>query len=438
MQAIADEITCSVCDKKQKAKLTRGGNLRVPRGWKRFSDAVYCPDCKNERYRLRAVTFPVASVDGEWKEFCDALKDAWGRSTRLANWSVRQMLLADSDRGPGDEKMSPMPTVNLYDRWQDQHEREGWDGAAAAANALMHAVESKYREKRYDVLWLNKDRPPRYTYPYPYPVHNAAWKAEYVEITGKDGQTMRTPAITAQIGGRRWTIHLRGGPQRWRQLASFAQIVSGEAIKGQLDIYRVAAGTGSHRRTIREKMPGGGQTKRSRIMVKLVAYLPRSAAPEGREGILTVRTGRKALIVASVSPDERPWLYHANHVRRLIYEHNRKLQAINDDLKAEARPASPALRDRLDAMCYRHRCRIDSELRRLASMVAKYAVRRKCADLVYNDSDHRYFSDGAPWDTLRRYIAEACDREHVDFRLASGEVVESDSHVEIDSSGDGE
>jgi hypothetical protein len=186
---------------------------------------------------------------------------------------------------------------------------------------------------------------------------------------------------------------------------------------------------------LRAKSPGGGQTTQSRIMVKLVAYLPKPALVAGREGICEVRTGRKALLVASVPGRDRPWLYHADHLRRHIHEHQRNLQSISDDLKAEARPASPALRERLDAMCHRHRCRIDSELRRLAAMVAGYAARSKCAAVVYNDADHRYFRDGAPWDKLRRYMEEACDKAQLDFRLASGEMIERENDAVSDVSG---
>src|SRR6266702_4513974 len=104
------EMTCSGCQKVQTVRATPKGE-RVPRGWQRLAASVYCGECWTKRYRLRAVTFPVAEVLGDvpWSEFTDALKQCWGLSTSLANWAVTELAKADTVRTPDQHKLAVMP-----------------------------------------------------------------------------------------------------------------------------------------------------------------------------------------------------------------------------------------------------------------------------------------------------------------------------------------
>lgn len=429
-------IKCSTCPKTASVKLTPSGAPRTPVGWKRIGEQALCRDCKSKTYRLRAVSFPVARViGGEWKDFSLALRDAWGRSTRLANWAVRQLLLADSERKADEEKISAMPKVNLYKLWQENCERGDWTGGASSANAILHAVEAKYRKKRYEVIWLNSDQPPRHKFPLPYPVHNKDYTLSYAETEGEDGQKMQVPVVICNLGGKRWTIQLRSGFQFKKQMNDFADLMAGGALKGELAIYRRRS-NGSHRRTASDKVPGGGQRTSYRIMVKIVGHFLRTESSRKTLGSLVVRTGKKALLVAVCAEDKKPWLYHADFLRRVIYEYERKRQNISDDMKAENRPASKALRERTAKMAYRQKCRLDTEVRRMAAMLVNYAVRRKVGRLEYSDDDQRYFQV-FPWNTLRDYVSQACDKQDVEFVLASGEVVESERSVESDATVDG-
>jgi hypothetical protein len=169
-------------------------------------------------------------------------------------------------------------------------------------------------------------------------------------------------------------------------------------------------------------------------MVKMVSYLPRPETTAARSGMLSVRTGHKALLIAEAEGDKRPWCYHADQLRGLVKRHERRLQYIADDLKAEARPASKALREHLRTICYRQRCRLDSEIRRMSAMVVKYARRRKLAQIGFRDEDRRYMPT-FPWDMLRRYLAEACDREGISYSLASGAAMNGGGHSENDVNG---
>jgi hypothetical protein len=381
----------------------------------------------------------VASVlTGTWQEFREALAAAWGQSTRLANWAVTELAKADVQRAAADTKLAPMPEVKLYQLWQDHYERDAWTGAAQSANAILRGVELKYRRQRLDVIWRGAAVLPRQRYPYPYPVHNAAWQAAWSEYAGSDGHTSRVPAVSVPLGGKRWTLRLRGGSERRRQLASFGQIVSGEAVAGELALYRVRASNGCHRPTAAERAPGGGAKVQYRIMAKLVAWLPRPLAEpvglspanagsiedqlraiqrRGRQGALEVRTGRNCLFIALAPGREEPWLLHADHVRRWIARHRVQLQHIADDTKAERRRPRREKRqllDRLDVLTHRQHRRLDTFCHTAAKILVAWAERCNVAELCYDDRESRYFSE-FPWYQLRQLIESKCEDTAIDF-----------------------
>ena len=414
---MALSVTCTACQKQVATKKTARGNLRVAQGWKRVdAETLLCPACRAKRLRLRAVTFPVATVIGaEWKEFTDALRVCWARSTELANWAVRQLLLADSERRAGDAKLAKAPKYELYRKWQDFHDRAAWSGAAQSANCLLRAVEQKFRKKRYALLWLNSEAPPRAKYPQPYPVHNASWKAEYHETVGETGQVMKVPVVSVVLDGTRFVLKLRSGFTRSRQLKAFAQLASGEALRGELAIYRQRSFS-AHRRT----------DGTSRIMVKMVAHLPAPLTERTARGVFEVRTGRKALLVGMAPGRDKPWLYHSFWLKQAIYNYDSKRQRLADDLKAERRPASQRELAWLRDAAMKMNRQIDSGCRLMARMITQYAVRQGLAEVAYDDSERRYFSR-FDWGKLARYLSEAC--ESADVKLTRAEVVETETSL---------
>ena len=51
---------------------------RLPSGWKRRADRVFCSACWRKNYVLRAVTIPVASpLDCTWPELNEVLHEMW-------------------------------------------------------------------------------------------------------------------------------------------------------------------------------------------------------------------------------------------------------------------------------------------------------------------------------------------------------------------------
>jgi hypothetical protein len=444
---LANVPACEGCGKASGLKLTRGGNPRLPRGWKWHHNEAgelicFCSDCWRQRYKLRAVTFPVAEVlNGEWKEFTDALKACWGLSTSLANWAVNELAKADTPRLPGDEKLAAMPKVGLYQLWQQHHQRSAWTGAAQSANCLLRGVELKYRSQRLDVVWRNKAVLPRYRYPVPYPVHNATWEPSYQEYTGTDGQVSKVPSVSVPLGSKRFLVRLRGGYERARQLAAFAKIISGEAIRGELALYRVRGSLGDHRSSVSERHPGGGARVSYRIMCKLVAWLPGGERVKDRSGTLEVKTASNALWVAFAEGRENPWMLKANYVRRWIMAHRWKLQAIATDTKAERRRPKKRrlqLNEYLDKITHRQRNRLDTFCHTAAKMLAFFAHRQNVAEVVYDDRNKKYFQGEFPYFKLAGLLKQKLDEFGIVFRQAASDTngsAESESNGDDDGNG---
>ncbi len=415
-------IQCDGCKKELAARPTKKGEAKLPRQWKRIHDMIYCPACKKSLYRLRAITLSIDTVlDGEWADFRDALTAAWGRSTRLANWAVRMLLRADGERASTHERLADVPFTmpNLYELWNETPhlERPEWNGSAIEAGSLLNAVASKYRKARLGMIWRSEERPPRMTYPVPYPIASKSWQAEYVDITDRTGKARRVPVVNIPLGGRRWQVALSGDAKRFRQLQAFAEIVSGAAVKGEAALYRVRSSQGAHRRTGKEKAAGGGPTFQVRYMMKLVAYLPATEKRKTRKGVLEVSTGSRALLLALSPGRDRPWVYHADHLRRLIFQHERQRQHLADDLKAEHRPMTPSLHGRLDVICHRHRCRMDSELRRIVACVVGVARRAMLGKIAYDDREHGFIRSLRifPWAVLRRFMQEGAANAGLEY-----------------------
>lgn len=425
------EAKCSKCQNRQKAAVTKLGAVRTPRGWKLHLGQLHCSDCWHKSYRLCAVTFPVRGpIGAEWKDLREALSAAWSRSTHLANWAVSELARADSFRKPGETKLAKAPTVNLYQLWQQHFEREQWGGAAQSANAILHGIQGRYMKRRYNVLWLQDESLPNVRYPYPYPVHNKAWKAEYHELEGPNGGKTKVPAVSVVIGDRRWLLQLRGGPERRRQLKAFAQIADGTAISGELAIYRQRSSLGAHRATMTDRNGSGGGAKfQSRVMLKLVAWLPREAQRIPAyilEKTLKVRTGTHCFLVAEC--EGRYWTLRNNQVRGWVRAHARKLQYMADDSQFERRHPRRKRRqtlDHYDKICDRYAKRIKTHKDEVAAWLIMHAIRCRAGRIVF-DGSVRSYCEGYPWDGLRDQIAHNCDKNAITFQLASTDVVKED------------
>lgn len=384
------EVVCSVCVRSVAAN-------RLPRGWKR-TDAIYCDKCWKERYVLRAVTMEVLRPIGEgigWDELRTVLRNSWGQTTGMTNWIIGRMFAVDTVRTPQDEKLGKFQFDGkpLYAEC-----RVKWpDFRPTSLASLMNSLQSKYRKKRYEVLWTGESSLPSARYPQPYPVHNREWKPMFVPA-GKEGGDL-VPAVEVPLVGGKMLLQLRQGKD-WRgQVADFRKFVSGEAIKGELAVLRKrVGGNGSDHGNGLVDRDEGKQRAMYRVMVKMVGWFPRMVRSVVH-GSLLLRRDVHALLVACKETDNglgvvRTW--HWDHLRRWAAEHRRQLQRWSDDCKAEQCRGAVSFASRREAACRKYHNRMECAQKELAHQIAKLCYRQRVAELVYDDTDYGYFS-GMQW-----------------------------------------
>jgi hypothetical protein len=393
-------MTCCTCQRLGKTE-------RLPHGWKRLGECVYCDRCWRERYTIRSVAMPVAEPIGvEWADFRDALKQGWAQATTAANWMMTELYARDIRRN-GEDKMPPMGRVYLYPEARLRFPCL----APQTVVSIENAVQAAYRAARYEVVWTGARSLPTYRYPLPLPVHNQSWEATIAE---------ERPVVRVRLGDRWWELRLKGGPRfRW-QTEAYRQIVSGQATRGELALYRVRAHDGKL-----DGRPNGDQRVRYMVVCKMVAWLPRAAHRDDHTptGVLRVQTANDMLLVALNLKDERAWRYHGDHLRRWSAEHRRALQNFADDQKAEQRPV-PSFADRRSAAALKYRNRTRSAIREIAAQLVGYAARRGFAAIAYDDSVTGFCPE-FPYSALRDQIRTKCDEQGLEFEH-SNEIAESE------------
>jgi len=103
-------LKCVKCAREHQAT-----GKRLPHGWKRWREELYCGDCWGSLFVLRAISVPIAEpLDTDWKGLRTALRLMWRQTTQASNWIITELWARDVRRRPGDEKMPAMPATYLY------------------------------------------------------------------------------------------------------------------------------------------------------------------------------------------------------------------------------------------------------------------------------------------------------------------------------------
>ena len=409
---MSQTIHCTACGTERTVKPTRSGLARLPRGWKRVAQEVLCGECKGARFRLCAITMPVIGpISCDWPTLRALLRQCWAESTRLANWITSECYVRDVRRHPGLEKLSPWDAPYLYP------ETSTFAVPCQTRAAMEQTLKARYRAIRYQLLWTNEVSLPTYGYPYPFAVPNQAWRARLE--TGQDGSS-EFPVVEVALPGGRVGLRLAGGRDYRRQLGAFRQLVSGEAIAGELSLYRVPARESDGRNGV----PASGPSRPLyRVLCKMVAYLPRKPTkpPEG-ERVLSVRTDAESLLLALDVEGEKLRAWHGDQVRDWCFQHQRWLARMADDSKHERRRPKRRRRRVLhdyESRGTKHRHRVRTWIGQTAAELVGLARRRGCTVLKYDDRDQRFVST-FPWSLLRATVERKCLDEGVRFEHAGG------------------
>jgi hypothetical protein len=406
-------IQCVMCGASRRQPRTHAGRPRVPAGWKILGERAYCRTCKRQAYVLRTITMPIAGpLEHSWAELREALRASWAASTACANWMTTELYLRDVRREPSMTALPKMPPVYLYPAARQRFPVL----SAAAVVALERELQAKYRAVRYELLWTGWRSLATHRYPYPLPISAAAWSLE--SSNGAWHAAFR-------LGDRRWTVRLRGGPSMRYRSDGLRQILDGTATRGALAIYQRPAHAGDHR-------PEGAGAK-TRVMVRMPAWFPRDEARDV-SGALHVHTDPAHFLVA-VDSDQSPWTVNADHVRRWVMAYDRQRQRLIIDFEAHrhAKQMQHGIRERLEQLADRHRHRMTTWAHAVSRQLIDHAVRRRCAAIVYDDTERQYVRS-FPWDWLRQRVqekAEAAGLSFSDSRRDAGVLTAIDTDEDV-------
>jgi hypothetical protein len=347
----------------------------------------------------------VEPVGVEWRDFREALKEGWAQATAAANWMMTELYARDVRRN-AEDKMPPMARVYLY----PEVRRRFPQLAPQTVVSIEQRVQVAYRAARFEVVWTSAASLPTYRYPMPLPVHNQSWETTMPQ---------ERPVVRVRLGDRWWELRLKGSPRFKRQTDAYRQMISGEAIRGELALYRVRSQDGKL-----ADRPNGDQIVKYTVMCKMVGWFPREGQSAARErsSVLRVRTADEMLLVALGAGDEPIWRYHGDHVRRWSAEHRKLLQNLADDQKAEQRPV-PSFADRRSTASVKYRNRMCTAIQEITAQFVGYAVRRDFSAIEYDDSVTGFCPE-FPYAALRDQIRTKCDGVGLGFRH-SNEIAES-------------
>lgn len=393
----------------------KSGEPALPHGWKRrpTDGAAVCGDCWRRRYILRAVTFSVAGPVGRtWAELRPVLKTCFTASTTVANAVVLELAKTDCARTAGMAKLPAHPRPYLYPLVR----QVAPEMDSTTASALLRAVERKYMAIRHQVVWLRKAALPLYRYPTPYPVHNRTWRAE----VGAGGEAL----VSLRLGGERWTLRLSGGPAFRHHRRAHQKLVDGVAVAGELALYEVPSGGGDHR-------PQGTAT--TRLMCKMVLWLPRDVVPRERSGTMHVRARPDLFLTVETAGSGYLWTINGDWMRQAIVGHSHALQKLREDVKAEkrlTRSRGEALRVRLQRISHRQGSRVTAFCHETTASIAARAARSNVATVTLHKSEGT-FMPSFPWYCWTEMLRTKLDERGILLidTDASGECVEENGEA---------
>lgn len=412
------KLVCSTC--KTEPKQTLKG--RLPRGWKRLEAELVCSKCWHDRFFLRAITFAVSGpiVKEDWPALREALQEGWSQSTRLCNWASTELAKADVIRQPNMDKLPRFDPPYLY-----PDARKLFPGLASqTVVALLNTVQRKYAQARYERIWLGNVSLQSYKYPVPLPVPAAGYACELMK-RGED----RVPVVHLRIGDTRFSLLLRGGIEWARQLHNFTLLVKGQAEQCEAAIGRRLVTESDTWNGVQERDAGGGTRRHYRIMLKLVAWLPRKVdGKKQKVKELSLKTGKECFWRAELDGG-KPWLLHADHVRRWVLSHANRLQHLSDDQKFEQRRTAQArrpLNEHRGQLARKQNDRLDTWCHTAAALFTQWCVRQRVTRVQYDETGG-YYLEKFPWHRIKTLLKEKLNVAGIDFAEVASVAVPEES-----------
>lgn len=361
---------------------------RRPGGWKAAPEGLLCDTCLHKRYVIRAVVLPIAECVGvEWADFCKRLHVAWRASTDLANWTIQEMFKRDTVPVGGGKLLPFPPGWCAYSHAKERFPAIAeWDRASQSMSTILRMAERKYLQSRFDVLVKRDTSLVTWKYPTPFPIRGDDWSASH--------GANNAPIVGLPFPGGKVSLRLERKADFGRQLGQFDDIVAGKAIPGEAAIYR-------HGRT-------------GKILLKMVAWVPKPPPVGGRLHVCALHTDPRALLVAEID-GRQPWILNHDQLKRWLAVRESYLQRTSEDLKREKR-MDPKQRKNLlkarEARLEKIRNRIDTALEQASAQVARFCERQDVAVVAYDDTDAS-FAARLPWFKLKTLVRRKLEERGV-------------------------
>lgn len=405
------QITCSVTGKTADAKPKADGSPSLPKGWKVIGDQVLCPDAVRERFAMRGVTLPVASVvcgyvgddwsveackDG-WTAFRCALRESCQLARGYMNWAFGELAIADRQPLEQGDKVAKLPKFSIGEHSLHLYQmgRQLFPALdSQSLSSLRQLVQQKYTQTRFERRVLGT-------------LSCVSWRQDEVPLpipkkdVRLDVNDQKQVFVRVRIGGEQFTLRLKNTPSHnrhtfYRQVESLRKVISGEAEIGDLKL----------------------KDRGSEVMATFACYLPNEPRSERTERVCQVETQVDKLFAVFVDGQDRPWNLNDDQIRKAITSHKARLHRLAEDSKFERRKHRHAKRTTPHAfrevICENQNNRLADYCHKAASMVVGLASRHRCGSIVYCD-EIKDFAASFPWFKLRGLIEEKAKRAGISF-----------------------
>lgn len=355
------------------------GEPKLPRGWKLFHGESTCGECLAAQWQVGGVAVPIDCViddDGEskeqWGPFKLALHQAWSDMARLANWTIRQLFLADEPPLAGERKMPKWVPPYLYPEARKAFPKI----ATGTLCQMLQTVQSKYGEKRIESLLFNRCSVPSYSMQrMSVPIKSGTWKIGFPEDV---------PILEFRMGDTRWRVKLKVNKGSARAIAALRKVVAGEYQATALQIK--PQGKWSGRGDGVQVRAAGGSFGKQLLQPMAVFTLFRPVAAAIGDETLSLSTANDCLLRV-VSPGGRELRWKMNALRGRIVAAARWRRDLSDDKKAERRRprrVTRMMRDREARVAARMNRALDSACHQIAASVVNFCLRNELGRVEYD------------------------------------------------------
>lgn len=407
------ELSCGCqCGKTIKARPSKDGGPKTPKGWRKLVGVFTCPECVRSAYYTRGFRVEIRGLaEGEErdvKEFRAALAAASKASARFGNWYVQRLFAADLAASPtldktkdGKDKLPPMPEMYVY----PEAVKAFPELSGGCIAGLTQMVRGWYAKRRWEALVALNRSVENYRFGYlPVEVRKQDWSLKSLA----DGKFCIKCAVAP---GKSWLV---GAWADSINLTRLRQIAKGDAIPLAMKIVR-----GS-------KTLANGERVKSWFF-RISAMFPRTPKRNTHKEItLTLGHDPGCLLFGSLEGSDDVFEFPGVSVREIIVngdkaDKKRQQQASMCRQFTSRRGAERWGRHR-SKLCEKRNRQIGKQIELAAASLARWCVSHRVTSVDY-DTRSMGFVCHFPWHALKQKIHDVLEREGIALHVLESEQI---------------